>query len=72
MRPLPGIRFDSRPAEATDLLPRMDGALFVGVAARGPLPRPVIVEDAAQCSAVFGHDVPLAWDAVCGVQHGTE
>ena len=44
----------------------MDIAAFVGFAAAGPMHRPVVVEDAAQFAAIFGDDLPLAWDAEKG------
>ena len=59
---LPGFRFETQSSPLTDVLPRMDVAVFVGFAAAGPLHRPVAVEDAAQFRAIFGDDIPLAWD----------
>jgi hypothetical protein len=44
----------------------MDIAAFVGFASAGPMQRPVVVEDAAQFAAIFGDDLPLAWDAEKG------
>src|SRR5260370_42202099 len=61
-RRLPGFRFEVQPPPLTDVLPRMDVAVFVGFAASGPLHTPVPVEDVAQFTAIFGDDVPLAWD----------
>src|ERR1700730_696976 len=61
-RRLPGFRFEVQPPPLTDVLPRMDVAVFVGFAASGPLHTPVVVEDVAQFTAIFGEDVPLAWD----------
>jgi len=61
-RRLPGFRFEVQPPPPTDVLPRMDVAVFVGFAESGPLHMPVAVEDAAQFQAIFGNDVPLAWD----------
>ncbi len=61
-RRLPGFRFEVQPPPLTDVLPRMDVAVFVGFAASGPLQTPVPVEDVAQFTAIFGDDVPLAWD----------
>ena len=46
----------------------MDIAVFLGFASAGPLDRPVAVEDAAQFAAIFGDDLPLAWDAQKGAQ----
>ena len=60
---LPGIRFEFQPPPPTDVLPRMDVAVFVGFAASGPLHMPVAVEDVTQFTTIFGGDVPLAWDA---------
>jgi hypothetical protein len=61
-RRLPGFRFEVQPPPPTDALPRMDVAVFVGFAASGPLHKPVAVEDIAQFTAIFGGDIPLAWD----------
>ncbi len=61
-RRLPGFRFEVQPPPLADVLPRMDVAVFVGFTAAGPLHTPVPVEDAAQFTAIFGEDVPLAWD----------
>jgi len=65
-RRLPGIRFEPEPPPPTPLLPRMDIAVFVGFAERGPLDTPVAVEDMARFTEVFGVDLPLAWDAERG------
>lgn len=62
-RRLPGFRFEYQPPPPTDVLPRMDVAVFVGFAASGPLHVPVAVEDGTQFTTIFGDDVPLAWDA---------
>lgn len=59
---LPGVRFEARTPTADEALPRMDIAVFVGFAASGPLHAPVAVEDPARFAAVFGDDLPLAWD----------
>lgn len=61
--PLPGIRIDVAPPPLAEVLPRMDVAVFVGFAATGPTHTPVVIEDIAQYTAVFGRDIPLAWDA---------
>ena len=61
-RRLPGFRFEVQPPPLTEALPRMDVAAFVGFAATGPLNIPVAVEDIAQFAAIFGNDLPLAWD----------
>ena len=68
MRPLPGFRFDARPPGIADVLPRMDVAMFVGFASRGPVHKPVSVDDVGQFAAIFGDDAPLAWDAERGEQ----
>lgn len=62
-RRLAGIRFVTQPPQLPERLPRMDIAVFVGFASAGPMQRPVVVEDAAQFAAIFGDDLPLAWDA---------
>src|SRR4051794_26237431 len=61
-RRLPGIRFDAQPRPATNVLPRMDIALFAGFASSGPLHVPVPVEDPAQFAAIFGDDCVVARD----------
>jgi hypothetical protein len=38
----------------------MDVALFIGIAQRGPINRPVIIDSASDYAAVFGGDAPLA------------
>ena len=63
-RGLPGIRIDVAPPPPTEVLPRMDIAVFVGFASTGPTHFPVAIESVAQYAAVFGPDAPLAWDAV--------
>ncbi|HYJ03858.1 MAG TPA: hypothetical protein VEX43_01910 [Chthoniobacterales bacterium] len=67
-RRLAGIRFVTQPPQLPERLPRMDIAAFVGFASAGPMQRPVVVEDAAQFAAIFGDDLPLAWDAQKGAQ----
>src|SRR5262245_26581032 len=62
-RPLPGIRFEAAPLPLPEALPRMDVALFVGFARRGPVDSPQVVEDFEQYVSRFGADVELAWDA---------
>jgi hypothetical protein len=64
----PGIRFETRPPQAAQVLPRMDVAGFVGFASSGPLDVAVPVEDPTQFQAVFGPDAPLAWDSDRGAQ----
>src|SRR5438128_11161976 len=61
-RRLPGVRFEAQPPPLMEVLPRMDVAAFVGFAASGPLHKPVVVEDVVHFTAIFGDDVPLAWD----------
>lgn len=64
---LPGIRVETDPpARAADRFPRMDVAVFVGIAARGPCHRPVLVESPAAFAAAFGGAVPLAQDHAGG------
>lgn len=63
---LPGVRVTAARARVPDVLPRMDIAVFVGLAASGPLDKPVVVEDAVQFAAIFGEDAPLAWNAAAG------
>jgi hypothetical protein len=63
---LPGIRFETVRPRRPGVLPRMDIALFVGFAACGPLHVPVPVEDVAAFEAIFGGDLPLAWDTARG------
>ncbi len=65
-RQLPGFRFETQSAAPTDILPRMDVAVFVGFAASGPLHRPVRLEDVAEFTSIFGDDAPLAWDVERG------
>jgi hypothetical protein len=67
-RRLAGIRFVTQPPQLPERLPRMDIAVFIGFASAGPVHRPVVVEDAAQFAAIFGDDLPLAWDAEKGTQ----
>jgi hypothetical protein len=61
-RRLAGISFVTQPPQSAEKLPRMDIAVFVGFTSAGPLNEPVMVEDAAQLTAIFGDDLPLAWD----------
>src|SRR5262245_31154274 len=67
-RRLPGFSFEAQSPQLNEALPRMDVAVFVGFAARGPLHLPVAVEDAAQFAEIFGADAPLAWDTTRGEQ----
>lgn len=59
-RLLPGIAVAVPPPAFPDALPRMDVALFVGFAERGPVHRPVAVESVDAYAAVFGGDLLLA------------
>jgi len=59
MRLLPGIRIVDVPPPPGDGLPVMDVPVFVGFAERGPLDRPVAIEDPVQYAAVFGGIVDL-------------
>ncbi len=59
---LPGITFTVAAPPPSEVLPRMDIAAFVGMAACGPLHRPVVVEDAGAFRAIFGPDLALARD----------
>ncbi len=65
-RRLPGIAFEMRRPPLSDILPRMDVAVFVGFATHGPLNTPFAVEDETQFVTVFGEDVLLAWDTQQG------
>jgi hypothetical protein len=60
---LPGVRFEVQTPALIESLPRMDVVGFIGFAAKGPMHRPVPLEDFAQFETVFGGDLPLAWDA---------
>lgn len=60
---LPGIYVDRVDPPAPEGLPRMDVAVFIGLAASGPLHRAIALESVAAYEAVFGGDVPLAFDA---------
>lgn len=59
MRLAPGIRIVDLPAAASDGLPVMDVPVFVGFAERGPLDRPVAIEDPAHYLAIFGGPLDL-------------
>ena len=63
---LPGLAFESAPAMLDERLPRMDIALFVGFARRGPIDRPVVCEDYAAFTSVFGAEHELFTDATSG------
>lgn len=59
MRLTPGIRIVNVPSPLDDGLPVMDVPVFVGFAERGPVDRPVALEDPTQYAAVFGGPVDL-------------
>ncbi len=59
MRLFPGVRIVDLPAPLDDGLPVMDVPVFVGFAERGPLDRPVALEDPAHYTAVFGGSLDL-------------
>ena len=63
---LPGIHVDRVDPPAPEALPRMDVAVFVGLAESGPVHRAVAVESVAAYQAVFGGDVALAFDPARG------
>ena len=63
---LPGIYVDRVDPPAPEGLPRMDVAVFVGLAASGPVHRAIALESVAAFEAVFGGDVPLAFDPARG------
>ncbi len=65
-RRLPGIGFEVQSPRPTEILPRMDVAVFAGFASSGPLHVPVAVEDAVEFAEIFGPDAPLAWDSQRG------
>lgn len=59
---LPGVYFLPPVRPAGLGLPPLDVAAFVGFAERGPLHLPVPVEDLDEYRAVFGAELPLAWE----------
>ena len=59
MRRLPGVSVVDVPAARADALPAMDVPVFVGFAERGPVDRPVRLDDATQFEAVFGRRFEL-------------
>ncbi|WP_028310494.1 hypothetical protein [Derxia gummosa] len=72
MRRLPGISIVDVPPPLADGLPVMDVPVFVGFAERGPLDRPVAVEDPAQYATVFGGGVALVPEAASSGLAGGE
>jgi hypothetical protein len=67
-RRLPGFRFEVQAPPLTEVLSRMDVAIFVGFSASGPIGIPVAVESSVQFEAIFGPDQPLAWDTKRGTE----
>jgi len=65
-RLLPAIAIEVPPPAFPDALPRMDVALFVGFAERGPVHRPIAIDSVDAFAAVFGGDVVLAHDPAGG------
>jgi hypothetical protein len=65
-RQLAGVRFVDMPPVLPEKLPRMDIAVFVGLASAGPLHTPVALEDPTQFGRIFGDDLHLAWDGAAG------
>lgn len=59
---LPGVYCDPSLPRAADEAILLDVAAFVGLAERGPVDIPVLVEDPAQYATVFGGDLALAVD----------
>ena len=59
---IPGVAFEVPPPAFPDALPRMDVALFVGFAARGPCHRPVRIDSVEAYAQVFGGDAVLCRD----------
>ncbi len=53
----PGI-YEERPAVATRPRVRLDVAALIGLAERGPVNTPVVIDDARQFEAIFGRAVP--------------
>jgi len=62
----PGITFETVTPSVPDTLPRMDVAGFVGFATRGPIDRPVPVEDLDRFRDVFGPPLKLVSEAASG------
>ncbi|MFD8778389.1 hypothetical protein [Streptomyces sp. NPDC059916] len=58
-RPLPGVWFGSE-TPVPDALPRTDVAAFVGFASAGPVDVPVVIEDLAKLTEVFGEETVIA------------
>jgi hypothetical protein len=62
----PGFAFEAVAPALPAALPRMDVALFAGIAERGPVNVPVAVEDLAQFEGRFGGPAPLVLDPARG------
>jgi hypothetical protein len=63
---LPGVTFAPAPPEPDRILPRMDVAVFVGFAERGPVDWPLVVEDLDAFTRSFGGEVVFVRDAARG------
>ncbi len=59
-----GVQIVDDPSPAGDGMPAMDVPVFVGFAAKGPLQRPVALEDPSQFEAVFGRPLALVLPAM--------
>lgn len=57
---LPGVVCETRLPNLESRPLRLDVAAFVGLAERGPLDVPVLIEDISQYRLIFGGDLPLA------------
>ena len=57
---LPGVVCETRLPNLEPRPLRLDVAAFVGLAERGPLDVPVLIEDISQYRLIFGGDLPLA------------
>jgi hypothetical protein len=57
---LPGVLCETRMPNLGSRPLRLDVAAFIGLAERGPLDVPVLVEDISQYRLIFGGDLPLA------------
>ncbi len=61
-RRLPGIRIVAPQPVVAQGLPTMDTAVFVGLAERGPVHRPVAIDTPERFRAVFGGELAPAYD----------
>ena len=57
---LPGVLCETRMPNLGPRPLRLDVAAFIGLAERGPLDVPVMIEDVSQYRLIFGGDLPLA------------